>query len=231
MDIRFLIEQLDEINRRDFMKAAGGGLAGAAVGGYFAGANVSPNSSNSTPKPTTQPTKPAQPIDPRKPWLYNGMTDQMTGESKGGKARVWSENGEALLEVYFGPNTKDIVFIEVKNKVINFGVDGTSVRIKAGGKVINAHLDRPTSGAYDYGGIHEEWYPGLIKRIFAGGEIKVEVPLFREGPKIYIWNVQPFNPDDPWGIKASKKEQPEKPIEEASDEAIARIVELSKDKK
>ncbi len=230
MDIRFLIEQLDEINRRDFMKAAAGGLAGAAVGGYFAGAKVAPEptSTDKTEKPSAQPNKPAAPADPRKSWIYNGMTDQMTGESKGGKARVWSEDGQALLEVYFGPNTKDIVFIEVKNQVINFGVDGTSVRIKAGGKVINAHLDRPTSGAYDYGGVHEEWYPGLIKRIFAGGEIKIEVPIYRKGPQIYTWNVKPFNPDDPWGIKASKKEEP---LEETSDEAIARIVELSKDKK
>jgi len=227
MDIRFLIEQLDEITRRGFLTGLG-----AAGAGYMLGKNDDDtNTEKPKTEPKVEPSKPAPPADPRNPWIYNRMTDQMTGESKGGKAKAWSENGEAILEVYFGPNTKEIVFIEVKNKIINFKVDGTSVRIKAGGKVIGAHLGRPTSGAYDYGGIHEQDNPGLIKRIFAGGEIKVEVPLYREGSKIYTWNVKPFNPDDPWGIKASKKAPSEEPIEEASDEAIARIVELSKDKK
>ena len=225
MDIRFLIEQLDEITRRDFMRGLGYGAAAGAAAGYMSSKDDKPADTKSTEPPKTQP--PPKPVDNRTQWFYNSSTDQMTGEDKGGKARAWSTDGKALIEVYFGPNTKDIVFVEVKNEIINFGVDGTSVRIKAGGKVINAHLDRPTSGAYDYGGVHEEYYPGLIKRLFAGGEIKVEVPIYRKGPEIYTWNLKPFDPSDPYGIKASKKDS----LEETSDEAIARIIYLSKDKK
>lgn len=228
MDIRFLIEQLDEINRRDFMKAAGGGLAGATVGGYFAGdkeLSQPTTPTKSEPKPNVK--QPEVQRDRDKDWIYNGVSDPMTGESKGGRAWVMSDDGQARLEVLFG-GSKQLIVIEVKNQIINFTIDGAGGRIKVGGKVIPVHIDRPTSGAYDWGGIWENWHPGLTKRLFAGGEIKVEVPIYREGNKIYTWHVSPFNPKDPWGIKASKKTPSEEPIEEASDEAIARIVELSK---
>jgi hypothetical protein len=166
MKIRDIIteELLDEISRRGFLK----GLSAAAVAGAAGSVMAAP-------------------------FKHTTSKDQMTGEKTADVSTVKSNDGKAILELHRGANP--MVVLEVPGAIFNARTFGTSCRYKIGnGPVIETLLGKPSSGASNWGAILPQFNggQGLAEKIMQhSGEVLFEVDLYRIGPKVFKFTIEP----------------------------------------
>ena len=194
MKIREMLDSLDEISRRDFLKGAGATAGLAATDAISA------------------PFKHSTPVDP------------MTNKSIGKFTTIKSDNNQAFISILnSGPgsvsiNVPEYIDTQIKTRSV-FPLQAQG-RIKFGnGPVLPITLGQFKIGKFaiiDTAGIRQ-------KILTHTGEMKIEIPLSRSGAVVYKFTIEP----DATSQELAKNN---KDLDEASDDAVARILELSKNK-
>jgi hypothetical protein len=168
-------EEVDEadMNRRGFLK----GMSAAAVAGAAGGTMAAP-------------------------FKHVKQTDQMTGKDDGVDSKVKSDNSNAILVIHHGGNkpsgsnfSNAYVGIEIPNKSINVGYGsngGKDIRIKIGNNPVEtAYLQRAEGGSPGWAYMIDEWNSGIVKKLLKhSGEVKIEVPINREGDIVYKFTIE-----------------------------------------
>lgn len=163
-------DQIDEIDRRGFLKGLG-----AATLGATGMANAAP-------------------------FKHGEYKDQMTGKSDGKYSTVSSDNSNAKLIIQWPGNKSAGAIIKIPGETINYKIGSygglsTSGRIKIGdGPVENVGLTAPDSDNYSEGFLFGSagTMEGIARRILKSkGELKIEVPIYRQGNKVYIFTIEP----------------------------------------
>lgn len=159
-DLQTEAQQLDEISRRDFLKGIGAVAGSTALG-----------NANSAP------------------FSHGEYKDQMTGTSEGRFSKVRSNDGKAILEISWPENKMPMTVIEIPGATINFGVYGSSGRIKIGDSPVqNFGLSQGKSGNYSWGANLDK---GIARKLLThSGPVKVEVELFRTGAVIFNFTLE-----------------------------------------
>jgi TonB family protein len=159
-------EQLDEL---DWKKAARTGALAAATAFGSAG------------MPTDSVAAPYQ---------HTQNVDQMSGENKGTVSTVQSDNGNASLT--FRWKQKEAI-IQIPGAIFNYGLNGVSGRIKIGNdKVEPVWIAKSSTGSYSVGFLNGN--NNLLTRLMsAGGQVKIEVPMYQKGDIVYNFTIEPDN--------------------------------------
>ena len=215
-------EITEDISRRGFLKGAAAAAASAATGAIAA------------------------------PFSHNQTTDQMDSSAKPKKySQVKSEDGSALLEIHWPESGKasDMrpeasgAVIGVPGQTLDLVGRGTAGRIKFGSSPpLPVTFSSATSGNYSIAWIHlstaKTWDEiskdgryqlegrALARKLLTfSGEVKIEVPIYRVGNKVFTFKIEP---DDQTKKLGTNEEQVE---EDATPDAINDIVRLSRNKR
>ena len=182
----------EDITRRGFLQGAGAAAVAGAAGSAMAA-----------------------------PFRHGEYKDQMTGASQGKYSTIKSNDGRASLELSWPGQGQSYLAVDVPGKIINFGASGTAAaRIKIGnGPVINTYLNRGTSGNYSWGAIFNN---DIINKVLTHqGELKVEIPLYRDGGTVYNFTVEQDQTTKSYSQSNKTQIQQTSRAQEKSDREIA----------
>ena len=161
MKIRDLQQQVNEIDRRGFLK----GLGAAAVAGAAGSAMAAP-------------------------FRHGEYKDQMTGKTQGKYSILPSDNSNARITIIWPGSAQPGFVIDIPGEVLQLGIDGASGRIKINGKIENIYFNpMKDHGAYSSAGVLSDNI--ARKLLKSNGEVLIEIPVYGKGNKIYKFTVEP----------------------------------------